>query len=46
MFQYSAYLNLGVFKSAVENHQLHLCITKELRDRAGEGNAYANLGVA
>ena len=38
--------NLGNFKKAVEYHQLHLSVAKEVGDRAGEGKAYANLGSA
>ena len=41
-----AYHSLADFKRAIEYHQLHLRISKELIDRAGEGTAYGNLGNA
>jgi tetratricopeptide (TPR) repeat protein len=41
-----AYQNLGSFSKALEHHEEHLAISKELGDRAGEGMAYANLGNA
>lgn len=34
------------FRKAIVYHQLHLNIAKEAGDRAGEGDAYANLGIA
>ena len=41
-----AYRNLGDFNKAIEYHAQHLAIAKEVRDRAGEGRAYGNLGNA
>jgi len=48
-----AYANLGQaydslcdFKTALEYHQLHLAIAKEVEDKAGQGRAYANIGNA
>ena len=38
--------SLGNFKQALEYHNQHLSIAKEVGDRAGEGGAYANLGNA
>ena len=32
------------FKKAIEHHECHLQIAKEVGDRAGEGRSYANLG--
>ena len=42
----SAYQNLGSFSKALEHHKEHLTMAKEVGDRAGEGKAYANLGIA
>jgi len=41
-----AYDILGKYKEAIEYHNKHLSIVKEMGDRAGEGGAYANLGNA
>ena len=41
-----AYYNLGDFRKAIEYHERHLKISKEVGDRAGEGRAYGNLGNA
>ena len=41
-----AYKNLGDFQKAIEYHERHLKISKEVGDRAGEGRAYCNLGNA
>jgi tetratricopeptide (TPR) repeat protein len=41
-----AYQNLGSFSKAHEYHKEHLAIAKEVGDRAGEGRAYANVGIA
>jgi tetratricopeptide (TPR) repeat protein len=41
-----AYDSLGDFSKAVEYHEKHLAIAKEVGDRAGEGKAYGNLGNA
>ena len=38
--------NLGDFRKAIEYLERHLKITKEVGDRAGEGKAYCNLGIA
>ena len=35
-----------VLKQAIENHEKHLSIAKEVGDRAGEGEAFKNLGNA
>ncbi|XP_068727680.1 tetratricopeptide repeat protein 28-like [Montipora capricornis] len=42
----NAYLNLGIFKQAIEYNKQYLSTAKEVRDRAGEGIAYGNLGNA
>ena len=42
----NANINLGNFKKAIEYHNLHLKIAKEVGDKHGEGNAYGNLGNA
>ena len=42
----NAYCSLGDFKRAVNFHEHHLKITKEVGDMAGEGKAYCNLGNA
>ncbi len=36
----------GDYAKAIEYHTQHLAIAKEVGDRAGEGAAYANLGIA
>ena len=41
-----AYYSLGDFRKAIEYHERHLKISKEVGDRAGEGKAYGNLGNA
>ena len=41
-----AYYSLGDFRKAIEHHERHLEISKEVGDRAGEGRAYGNLGSA
>ena len=41
-----AYYRLGDFRKAIEYHQRYLKISKEGGDKAGEGGAYCNLGVA
>ena len=41
-----AYRSLGEFQKAIEYHERHLKISKEVGDRAGEGKAYGNLGNA
>ena len=41
-----AYHNLGDFRKAIEYHNRHLKISKEVGDRTGEGRAYCNLGIA
>ena len=38
--------SLGNFKTAIDYHDRHLKIAKELNDRSGEGKAYGNLGKA
>ena len=35
-----AYYSLGDFRKAIEHHERHLEISKEVGDRAGEGRAY------
>ena len=42
----NSYLNLGDFAKAIEYHTQDLAIAKEVGDRAGEGGAYGNLGIA
>ena len=42
----NAYDSLGDFKKAIEYHERHLKIAKEVGDRAGEGISYGNLGNA
>ena len=42
----NAYYSLGDFKKAIEYHERHQKIIKEVGDRAGEGTSYANLGNA
>ena len=37
---------LGDFRKAIEYHEQHVKILKEVGDRAGEGRAYGNLGNA
>ena len=41
-----AYYKLGELEKAIEYHNLHLNIAKEVGDKHGEGNAYGNLGNA
>ena len=41
-----AYQSLGNISKALEHHNEHLTIAKEVGDRAGEGQAYGNLGIA
>ena len=40
-----AFGSLGDFSQAIEYHKQDLAIAKEMGDRAGEGAAYANLGI-
>ena len=42
----NAYQSLGSFFKAIEHHKEDLAIAKEVGDRAGEGKAYGNLGIA
>nr|XP_058951387.1 tetratricopeptide repeat protein 28-like [Pocillopora verrucosa] len=42
----NAYCSLGQFKTAIQYHQRHLEIAKEVGDKAGEGRSYGNLGNA
>nr|XP_058960204.1 tetratricopeptide repeat protein 28-like [Pocillopora verrucosa] len=42
----NAYRSLGQFKTAIQYHQRHLEIAKEVGDKAGEGRGYGNLGNA
>ena len=42
----NAYDSLGDFQKAIEYHERHLKISKEVGNRAGEGKAYCNLGNA
>ena len=42
----NAYHSLGDFRKALEYHERHLKIAKEVGDRAGEGRSYGNLGNA
>ena len=39
-------MSQGDYAKAIEYHDKHLAIAKEVGDRAGEGRAYANLGIA
>ena len=41
-----AHYNQGQFKTAIDYHQRHLEIAKEVGDKAGEGGSYGNLGNA
>ena len=41
-----AYYSLGDFWKAIEYHERHLKISKEVGDRSGEGTAHGNLGIA
>ena len=41
-----AYKSLGDFQQAIQYHQKHLQIAKDLGDRAREGRVYCNLGNA
>ena len=38
--------SLGQYQKAIEFHEQHLQIAKEVGDRGGEGGAYGNLGKA
>ena len=40
----NVYKCLGDFQKAIEYHERHLNISKQVGDRAGEGHAYGNLG--
>jgi tetratricopeptide (TPR) repeat protein len=40
----NAYESLGDYSKAIEYHQEHLAIAKEVGDRAGEGTAFGNIG--
>ena len=40
-----AYHRLGDFQKAIEYHERHLKISKEVGDRAGEGRAYDSLVI-
>ena len=40
-----AHHSLGDFKTAIDYHEHHLKIAKELGDRSGEGKAYFSLGI-
>ena len=42
----NAHHSLGDFKTAIDYHERHLKIAKELGDKSGEGGAYGNLGNA
>ena len=42
----NVYHGLGQFQKAMEYHQRHLEIAKEVGDKAGEGRSYGNLGNA
>ena len=42
----NAYQGLGQFKTAIQYHQRHLAIAKEVGDKAEEGRGYCNLGNA
>ncbi|MGH2639838.1 MAG: tetratricopeptide repeat protein, partial [Rhabdochlamydiaceae bacterium] len=42
----TAYRSLGEFRKAIEFHEKHLQIAKDIRDRAREARAYGNLGTA
>ncbi|HLO52148.1 MAG TPA: tetratricopeptide repeat protein, partial [Kamptonema sp.] len=42
----NAYRNLGDYRLAIEYHQKHLEIAREIGDRRGEANAGFNLGLA
>jgi len=42
----NAYCSVGDFKQAINVHEHHLTITKEVGDMAGEGKAYCNLSNA
>ena len=37
--------SMGDYRKAIEYHKIHLKITLEIGDRAGEGRAYGNLGI-
>ena len=38
--------SVGQVQKAIENHEKRLNIAKEIDDRAAQGQAYGNLGVA
>ena len=42
----NAYQGLGQFRTAIEYHQRHLEVAKEVGDKVGEGSGYGNLGNA
>ncbi|KAL9965084.1 hypothetical protein ACROYT_G028829 [Oculina patagonica] len=42
----NAYYSIGDFKKAIEYHERHLKLAKQVGDTAGEGRAYTNLGNA
>ena len=42
----NAYHSLGDFQKAIEYHERHLKISKEVGDTAEEGRAYGSLGIA
>ncbi len=42
----TAYADLGDAHKAIEFHEQHLGISREIGDRRGEGNALGNLGIA
>ena len=42
----NAYYSLGDVQKAIEYHERHLKISKQVGDRAGKGRAYCNLGKA
>ena len=41
-----AYHSLGVYKKAIEFHQLSVSIAKEIREKGLEGTAYTNLVIS
>ena len=42
----SPIIDLEISRKPKEYHEGHLKMSKEVRDRAGEGEAYGNLGIA
>ena len=38
--------DLGEYRRAIEYHEQHLTIAREIGDRLGEGHALGNLGLA